>query len=144
MCIRLRKQKKDQKEIVFPYQFYRGWSFPIIKFYMAKNTRNAPVKMAALVDSGANISIFNKEAATALGITMWKGKRRSFTGIGGGTYGYEHEVYFDVLGETFKDKIIFSSQLESYFNLIGRESFFAQFAKICFDENKGETVLVRK
>ncbi len=138
-----RKPNSDN-DIIFPYQFYSGWYFPIIKFYIAKDLKSAPVMMAALVDSGANVSIFNKESAELLGLTMSSGKRRSFAGVGSSNVGYEHNLYFDVMRVKFQDKVIFSSQLDSGFNLIGRDSFFAQFARVCFDENGRRTVLERR
>lgn len=147
MCFKLFKSKNNTRnndELVFPYKLYRGWYFPVIQFYIAKDLESPPIAVSGLVDSGANLSIFNKETAEALGITMSKGKRRSFSGVASQSYGYEHTIYFDVLGTKFRDSIVFSSQLGAYFNLIGRQSFFNQFQSIRFDENNRQTVLVKK
>ena len=143
MCFNFKKNTSN-KELIFPYQFYRGWYFPIIRFYIAKDQSSTPIGISALVDSGANLSIFNKETAEALGFTMSSGRRRSFSGVSGGSYGYAHQIYFDVLGVKFQDEVIFSSDMGAYFNLIGRESFFSQFNRICFDENNRQTILIKK
>jgi hypothetical protein len=148
MCLNLFRSKnnreKSDNEIIFPYKLYRGWYFPLIQFYIAKDLTSPPIAVSGLVDSGANLSIFNKETAEALGITMSKGKRRSFSGVASNSYGYEHTICFDVMGVKFRDEVLFSSKLGAYFNLIGRQSFFSQFQSIRFDENKRQTVLVRK
>ena len=147
MCLglfRSKDNKENNKEITFPYKLYRGWYFPVIQFYIAKDTKSSPIAVSGLVDSGANLSILNRETAEALGITMSKGKRRSFSGVASNSYGYEHTIHFNVMGVKFRDEVIFSSKLGSYFNLIGREAFFSKFERICFDENKRETILVKK
>ena len=143
MCFHFKKDTSN-KEFIFSYQFYRGWYFPIIKFYIAKDQKSNPIAISALVDSGANLSIFNKDTAEVLGLTMSSGRRRSFSGVSGNSYGYEHQIYFDVLGLKFNDEVIFSSNMGAYFNLVGRESFFNQFGRICFDENNKQTILVKR
>ena len=55
----------------FPYQFFRGFYYPIIPVVIAKN--NKEVKTSAIVDSGATISIFSSNVAVPLGLDTESG-----------------------------------------------------------------------
>ncbi len=75
--------------IKFPYVDIRGRKFPVIPLFIKKNKI---LRTQALVDSGANISLFDKSIAEYLGIQVKTGKRISLQGIGGKISAYVHPV----------------------------------------------------
>ena len=98
------------------------------------------IKMLALLDSGADYSLFNLEVAERLGIKVEKGKRISLQGVAGETFtGFLHEVPPQVEDTTLKCKIVFSKVRAT---LLGRDNFFLPFL-ITFNE-KYQKVIVEK
>jgi len=98
------------------------------------------IKMLALLDSGADYSLFNLEVAERLGIPVEKGKRISLQEVAGEPFtGYLHEVPVQMEDITLKCKIVFSKVRAT---LLGRDNFFLPFL-ITFNE-KGQKVIVEK
>jgi len=98
------------------------------------------IKMLALLDSGADYSLFNLEVAERLGIPVEKGKRISLQGVAGEPFtGFLHEVPVQVEDTTLKCKIVFSKVRTT---LLGRDNFFLPFL-ITFNE-KYQKVIVEK
>jgi len=96
--------------------------------------------MLALLDSGADYSLFSLEVAEKLGILVEKGKRISLQGVAGQPFtGFVHEVLIQVEDTTLKCKIVFSKVRAT---LLGRDNFFLPFL-ITFNE-KGQKVTVEK
>jgi len=98
------------------------------------------IKMLALLDSGADYSLFSLEVAEKLGIKVEKGKRISLQGVAGEPFtGYLHEVPVQVEDVILKCKIVFSKVRAT---LLGRNNFFLPFL-ITFNE-KGQKVTVER
>lgn len=89
----------------------------------------------ALVDSGADISIFNSAFAKAVGIDLGK-PTRSFTGIGGPIAGYEKEIEMQLRGDEKRIKIL-TAFTDSPFvvALLGEEGFFDKY-RIKFERDR--------
>ena len=98
------------------------------------------IKMLALLDSGADYSLFSLEVAEKLRIPVEKGKRISLQGVAGQPFtGFLHEVPVQVEDTTLKCKIVFSKVRAT---LLGRDNFFLPFL-ITFNE-KHQKVIVEK
>lgn len=98
------------------------------------------IKMLALVDSGADYSLFSLEVAEKLGIEIEKGKKVSLEGVKGEPFpGYCHKVPIKVGDLSFDCKIVFAKVKVS---LLGRDDFFLPFL-ITFNE-KFQKVLIDK
>jgi len=96
--------------------------------------------MLALIDSGADYSLFSLEVAEKLRIPVEKGKRISLQGVAGQPFtGFLHEVPVQVEDTTLKCKIVFSKVRAT---LLGRDNFFLPFL-ITFNE-KHQKVLLRE
>ena len=124
--------------IRFPYSYRRQQLFPIIPVIVT--TASNEVATDALVDSGANISVFRQEIADCLGLPIESGEEILLHGLGGRVVGYIHAVKMTVEKVVFPCKIVFSSELTVGVNIIGRQDFFEKF-KTTFDEINKETIL---
>lgn len=122
-------------DLIYPYRTWGTYSLPIVPIGLADGSI-----VYALVDSGANISIFEASIAEKLGIAIENGKRISLQGIGGRIVAYEHMVPIHIGSIEFNCKIAFSREFYVSLNLLGRDNFFSHFL-ITFDECKKETVL---
>lgn len=118
----------------FYYLEKDGQYFPIIEVKLKSHKNELIVK--ALVDSGASFSVFRPEIAQELGLDLEKGKKIYLTGIGGRILGYLHKVSVSVGNKNFICKIIFSSEFNVSFNLLGRDNFFTPFIISFFEKNK--------
>lgn len=116
--------------------------FPVIDIIIEGRKRRRFFK--ALVDSGATFSVFRAEVARFLGIKIESGKEVYLEGIGGRILGYLHNLKVSVDGKYFfKCKIIFSSEFNVSFNLLGRDNFFLPFI-ISFIEKERKVVIEDK
>lgn len=118
---------------VFSYFEKDGQYFPIVEVKL-KGPKNEII-VKALIDSGASFSVFRAEVAQELGLQIEKVKPVYLTGIGGRILGYLHTIPITLGSITFSCKIIFSSEFNVSFNLLGRDNFFAPFI-ISFYEQK--------
>jgi hypothetical protein len=121
--------------IRFPYSYRRQQLFPIIPVTI--NLGSYEVTTDALVDSGANISVFRQEIADCLGLQIESGEETLLHGLGGRVVGYIHKVELIVEQVMFPCKVVFSSELTVGINILGRQDFFEKF-KITFDEMNKE------
>lgn len=120
--------------INFPYQKnITGDYFPIINFSVYSQKK--VVKTSALVDSGANISIFNPELANFLNLTVENNQLISLGGVGGRIKGYVHKLLINIGGKKLIIPVVFSHEYHISLNLIGRAGFFPNF-RIIFEEQK--------
>ena len=124
--------------MVYPYQKSDNHYFPVIKLSLIH--KDIKLTIGALVDSGANISIFGADVAESLGINIESGKEVYLSGVGGRILGYEHFVDMEIGGEVFRSKVVFSREFLVSFNLLGREGVFDRFM-ICFDEKRKQVEL---
>lgn len=111
--------------VEFSYRYEKGSYYPIIEFILENN--NQKIRADAVVDSGASISIFKADIAKAVGIDLRKGEKRIFQGASAKLVGYVHEVTLTIDKYRFKCKVAFSEDLQTSFNLLGRESIFDKF-----------------
>lgn len=112
--------------------------YPLIK--VALIGPKEKIKMLALLDSGADYSLFSLEVAERLGIKKEEGKKISLQGVIGGEFpGYLHKVPVQVEGMRFNCRIVFSKVKTA---LLGRDNFFLPFL-ITFNE-KHQKVSLRE
>jgi len=97
---------------------------------------------AALVDSGADYSIFDAEFAEILGLNLTNGRRKALIGLDGKKhYGYLHRIQIEILDapRTWKHidvEVIFRpNHPKELGNLLGRHDFFDAL-RIGFDERR--------
>ena len=119
----------------FSYKFRGDNLYPIIEIILERG--KTKIRLDALVDSGATISIFQGSIAEYLGINIETGERRIFQGVGGRIVGYIHKVSLQICEIRFPCNIAFSNELVTSLNILGRTDFFEQF-QITFDEKNKE------
>lgn len=124
--------------MIFPYQQSGQDYYPLIKVSLIFGSQKATIE--ALIDSGANISIFGEEVAELLVIDIEKGRKIYLGGIGGRIMGYIHILRIETAGRLFSCPVVFSREFKVSFNLIGRKGFFDKFV-VRFDERNKQVVL---
>lgn len=119
-------------------EFFYIQGYPLIQVVLIGPKEK--IKMLALLDSGADYSLFSLEVAEKLGIPIEKGKRISLQGVAGEPFtGFLHEIPVQVEDVVLKCKIVFSKVRTT---LLGRDNFFLPFL-ITFNE-KHQKVIVEK
>ena len=126
--------------IKFKYVARRDREFPLIPITLIKE--NVEIDTDALVDSGANISVFREEIAECLEIVIEDGEEILLQGLGGRIVGYMHELNVRVDDEEFPCKVVFSKELTVGLNILGREGFFEYF-QVTFNERGKEVILAK-
>ncbi len=124
--------------IKFKYAARRDREFPLIPITLIKE--NVEIDTDALIDSGANISVFREEIAECLEIVIEDGEEILVQGLGGRIVGYIHELKVRVDDEEFPCKVVFSKELTVGLNILGREGFFEYF-QVIFNERDKEVML---
>src|SRR3989338_5228367 len=120
----------------FRYAEFRGRTYPIVLLHI-RNTK-AETDAEALIDSGANVSIFRSDMADLLGINIEDGLRSESIGISGKVSVFVHDVEIKLFDKWFPCKVGFSKQVTTRFNLLGREDFFIRHL-ITFNEKERKT-----
>ena len=96
------------------------------------------IKMLALLDSGADYSLFSFEVAERLGIIKENGKKVGLQGVVGEPFfGYMHRVPVQVEDSVYNCKIVFSKVKTT---LLGRDNFFLPFL-VTFNEKQQKVLL---
>jgi hypothetical protein len=96
------------------------------------------IKMLALLDSGADYSLFSLEVAERLGIQKENGTIVSLQGVVGEPFvGYLHRVPIQVEDMVFNCTIVFSKVKTT---LLGRDNFFLPFL-VTFNEKQQKVSL---
>ena len=96
------------------------------------------IKMLALLDSGADYSLFNLEVAERLGIKNETSEKVGLQGVVGEPFwGYMHKVPIQVEDKVFNCKIVFSNVKTT---LLGRDNFFLPFL-VTFNERQQKVSL---
>lgn len=128
--------------ITFHYKNVGGNLRPIIPVELQKKKNS--IKVAVLVDSGADRCIVWGEIGEALGIDVKSGKEHQFGGIGSTRpqIGYEHNVGMVIGPETINSTVIFSYDIAQNLAIVGQECFFDHFV-IKFDYKNRSIVLRR-
>jgi hypothetical protein len=116
----------------FGYEDYlnrngRNIGSPRLTLLLEKGGAIVPVK--AVLDSGAEVSLFDRTVADDLGITVEDGFPVPISGIGGQEKAYAHLLTMTVTDGTetvtFPCRALFKENVHR--NLIGREDFFEMF-----------------
>jgi len=122
----------------FPYVNRRGQFYPIVPVTLRHSTRI--IRTEALIDSGASISTFQGDLAEPLGLALDQGEKIYLQGIGGRILGYVHTIQLQIGTEQIYCKLVFSNELISSVNLLGRVDFFENFL-VSFDERNRKVIL---
>lgn len=95
----------------------------------------------ALVDSGADVSAFHTAWARLLGLHLDPTQARSLDGVGGSVDCWYLNVHLVVGGKRFPARVAFTDSVGYDAGILGRDSFFKEFA-VGIDE-VGQRVLYR-
>lgn len=128
----------------FRYKKYGSVSRPVIEISI-KNAGKS-IRYEVLVDSGADICIFDQSVGEAIGIDIKTGKAKEVFGVGGkASLYYIHPVIIEVGGWEYKIEAGFmpdvSGRIFSY-GIVGQKGFF-EFFKVVFDRT-GEDIELKK
>jgi len=124
--------------IKFKYSPRKDKDFPVIPITLIN--KDIEIETDALIDSGANISVFREELAECLEVVVEDGEEILLQGLGGRIVGYIHELTIRINDEKFRCKIVFSKEMTVGLNILGREGFFEHF-QITFNERQKEIIL---
>jgi len=122
----------------FPYIRKRGIYYPIVPIKLVH--QDLELITDALIDSGANVSVFQASISDYFGIDLFKGERLFLQGIGGRIAAYRHHIGIEIGGFSFLSLIAFSTEMIPRVNILGRDDFFHHFL-ITFDEPSRKLVL---
>ncbi|OGI76850.1 hypothetical protein A3B85_01925 [Candidatus Nomurabacteria bacterium RIFCSPHIGHO2_02_FULL_37_13] len=113
----------------FNYKTYGSISRPVIEIIL-KNGENS-IRYEVLVDSGADLCIFDAEIGEALGIDVQKGQKKEVFGVGGKTsIFFLHKVDIEVGGWVYKIEAGFMPDVAGRvmpYGLVGQKGFFENF-----------------
>ena len=105
------------------------------------NNRDVSIGYEVLVDSGADLCIFDAEIGEALGLDISKGKKMEVFGVGGkASFYYLHKVEIEVGGWKHKIEAGFMSDVAGRimpYGIVGQNGFFENFI-VRFDWLKEE------
>jgi hypothetical protein len=92
-----------------------------------------------LVDSGADVCIFDSEIAELIGINVTSGRVDTFGGVTGvSKASYIHEVEMEVGGWPYKAEVSFAPGISRFgHGIVGQKGFF-EFFKVGFDYTASE------
>jgi hypothetical protein len=80
-----------------------------------------------LVDSGADVVMFNLAWATPLGLVLTPGAEEPIGGVGGGAVAWFFNIHLTVKSKRFAARVGFGSTIPREFGLLGRDAFFDAF-----------------
>ena len=124
----------------FSYKRYsRDTLRPVVPIKLINGTDS--INYEVLVDSGADLCIFNSEIGEAIGIDIQRGKAQEVFGVGGkASVFYLHPVTIDVGGWQYKIEAGFMPSVGNKImkhGLVGQKGFFEHFI-VKFDLKKEE------
>lgn len=119
---------------------YKRYGFdtlrPVIPIEVSFNSLSVPYEV--LIDSGADLCIFDVDIADILGIDVVKGIRYEVSGLTGiPEYYYLHRVIIIVDGVKYKTDVGFMKLRNQTFGIVGQKGFFDEFI-VKFDLKKEE------
>lgn len=107
---------------------------PVILIEVSFNSLSVPYEV--LIDSGADLCIFDVDIADILGIDVVKGIRHEVSGLTGiPEYYYLHRITIIVDGVKYKTDVGFMKLRNQTFGIVGQKGFFNKFT-IKFDLQK--------
>lgn len=126
----------------FRYARYYGVLRPVIPIKLRYGKKE--IGYHVLVDSGADLCLFDEEIGRAIGIDVKKGTPREVFGIGGkSSLYYLHTITMDVGGWPFEIEAGFMPQVAGRvlpYGVVGQKGFFDLFV-VKFDFLKEEIEL---
>lgn len=131
----------------FRYAKYGQTLRPVIPIKL-KNGKEE-IGYHVLVDSGADMCLFDAEIGEAIGIDIKKGRMKEVFGVGGkASIYYWHKVTIEVGGWEYKIDAGFMPSVSGSgrvmpYGIVGQLGFF-EFFKVIFDRAKGEIELKDK
>ena len=129
----------------FKYKAYGSALRPVIEARL-KHAENS-VRYEVLVDSGADICLFDQSVGEAIGIDIKKGKVKEVFGVGGkASLYYLHPVTIEVGGWDFKIEAGFMPDVAGRvipYGIVGQKGFFDKFV-VKFDLQKEDLELKPK
>ncbi|MBS3118147.1 retropepsin-like domain-containing protein [Candidatus Woesearchaeota archaeon] len=125
--------------ISFDYKEIKEKSYPATPVTLLSQDNR--IEIYAIIDSGSEVSLFDKELAKRLGINYRLTKEiRDMTGVSGRLLVYVHQLNISIGGRTVPRKIGVSDERTTSHNLLSRQGFFENF-KITFDETNHKIFL---
>ncbi|MFO0704406.1 MAG: aspartyl protease family protein [Candidatus Andersenbacteria bacterium] len=125
----------------FRYKKFGPYLRPVIPVTVKNASKIANYEV--LVDSGADLAVFDAEIGDAIGLDVTTGTRGSITGIAGqNAPSYAHKVEIEVGGWSFETDVAFMPQVGevSNYGVVGQIGLFENFV-VKFDYRKGEVEL---
>lgn len=110
---------------------------PIIPITLHYGDRS--IRYEVLVDSGADMCVFDAEIAHLLGIDLTSGQSDTFSGVTGiKSNSYNHAIKIEVGGHIFDSVAAFAPGISRFgHGIVGQAGFF-EFLKITFDHTERE------
>lgn len=111
----------------FRYKKYgHGVLRPVIPIIVTRN--DMEVSYEVLVDSGADLCIFDAQIAEILGIEVLKGEKRTVSGLTGfPEFYYLHHLTIIVGGIELEIEAGFMSMRNDAYGIVGQKGFFDKF-----------------
>lgn len=107
---------------------------PVVPIHVVSHQR---VAYEALVDSGADYSIFHAQIGEAIGLEVRKGRRVIFAGVGGvAQEGFRHPVKLEVGTWRLPCGVVFAYGLKIPYGIMGQAELFDRFV-VVFDRQAG-------
>ena len=126
----------------FKYKTYGSTPRPVIEAKL-KHRENS-IRYEVLVDSGADICLFDQSIGEAIGIDIKSGKVKEVFGVGGkASLYYIHPVIIEVGGWEYKIEAGFMPDVAGRvipYGIVGQKGFFENFI-VKFDLKKEEIEL---
>lgn len=115
---------------------------PIIPVQVSTETDQ--IRYEVLVDSGADINVFDASLTEVLGIDLESGREETFAGVSGEKrICYFHPIKLEVGGWEYETDAGFTPLPAHAHGIVGQANFFT-FFKVTFDYSKKQLKLKRK
>ncbi len=98
------------------------------------------IRIRALIDSGAEHTVFGEQVARQLGINLLDNQRVVLQGVGGEVSGYLAKVDLQLGTIRWTTDAIFSNGIEAGSGLLGQLGFF-QFFTVTFLYSRGDITI---
>jgi len=126
----------DYKKVAIPENPNAPW-FPLPLIKVRLSYKDKIIQLDALIDSGADVSLFHASAAKALGIDLTSGIKQEYFGVSGHKIeAYFHTVKFQIVGTPYAMELAIGfTESEGVSALLGQADFF-QAHQIKFERYK--------
>lgn len=118
---------------------------PNVRAYIGNPKNDREEFLFPLIDSGAALSLLNRQYAKRLGINIKSGKRTDMGGVGGDFHVYEHDITVRILGirQVLDIRCGIAANIDTP-TVLGQPGFFEAF-KITFERyNKTFSVTAKR